>query len=342
MDRVLWIAPNLNHYKVRFLNYLSKNGEVKLYVLAGAPMKDKGHGIDERNIFFSKITVQANKRNFHIHPTVYLTLIRLIFMKKFNVILMPIEKKFMPLIFFLFIIKKLLRFKLISYNHPLTRGGIFGLSLNKFVTKLFFRLYDRIIFYTRQGRDWALELNLIPADKALFANNTLDTNEIWKYYNFEVNESEKKVILFIGRLVSNKRLDLLLKYHQKLKKKLVGSRLIIIGDGPKAEEVKNFTKADDSICWKGAIINEAEIARYMRQAHLILIPGWSGLSIVHAFCYGKPYATIVGSHPPEIDYLIDGLNGLLLSGKIGEDCDRLASFLLDSESYEKLERIAIV
>ena len=51
----------------------------------------------------------------------------------------------------------------------------------------------------------------------------------------------------------------------------------------------------------------------MKKASLVFVPGLSGLSINHAFAYGRPYATFSAErHGPEINYLINGVNGFII------------------------------
>lgn len=330
----------MNHYKARFLSRLAQGRELDITVPAGAEMREKGHKRHREEEAFTRIDLNAAKENFHLTPAVYFTLFQLVSRQKYDVVLMPLEKKHIPLIMFLFVLKLFFRYKLVSYNHPSTRGSSLGPSMDRFITKSLFALYDRVIFYTREGMDLAVDSKFLPLGKAFFANNTLDTEGIWKHYEFEINRSAAKVILFIGRLIANKRLDLLFKYFEQLKKSLPGVRLNIIGDGPEAPKVKLAVENDDSITWQGAVVDEVEIARHMRAAHLVFVPGWSGLSIVHALCYGKPYVTIAGPHPPEIDYLRDGENGLILRGDIIEDCARITELLTDQDNYDKMCRAA--
>jgi len=343
MSRILWIAPNLNHYKAKVLNCLAQNGRIDLAVLSGATPITKGHRSLDEDFLFTKVTLTARKASFHFHPGVYAKLFTILSSRKVDIVVMPLEKKHVLIIFFLFVLRFLFKYNLVSYNHPLVRSkNRSNPVFEKLYTKLLFRLYDKIIFYTKQGHSWALKQGLLTQNKAFFANNTLDTEEIWRHYNFEVNRSDTKTILFIGRLIANKRLDLLLKYYTELKNGLPGMRLIIIGDGPEAHKVKSAVEKDQLISWKGAIVDEEVISRYMRRAHLVLVPGWSGLSIIHAFAYRKPYATIQGSHPPEIVYLKDGENGLILTGNITKDCKRITGFLSDTVLYEAACRSAFV
>ena len=88
---------------------------------------------------------------------------------------------------------------------------------------------------------------------------------------------------------------------------------------------------DTSIKVLGGIVQERAISKHMKDVSLVFIPGDSGLSINHAFCYGKPYATIKSkNHGPEINYLKNGINGFLLSGDFNSDVSKICSVLISN------------
>ncbi len=336
--RVLWIAPNLNHYKARVLNRLVHYGQLELTVLAGAPERDLGHrGAESAEASLSLVRTPVPKSSFHVAPAVYRELFRLTRLRCFDVVLMPCEKKHLPLVVFLSALRKPHQFSLATYTHPVmrSRGLRYGRA-NRLLTRIMFGMFDRVIFYTEESMGQALGLRLLPPAKASYANNTLDTDSIDAAYEFAPPPSEPR-ILFLGRLTPDKRVDLLLEYYAELRKLLPKLRLVVIGDGPQAAVIATAAAQDEGIEWQGALVDEAVIAGIMRGIQLVLVPGHSGLSIVHAFCYGRPYACIRSeSQPPEIAYLRDGVNGLLLDGTVREDVPRLARLLVDSvllESY---------
>jgi len=335
---ILWIAPNLNHYKSRFLERLSQTG-LELTVIYGKGSQEQGHQSDNSETTFNKISTSSEKEDFQYRFDTYFNLYQQINTKPFDVVLMPLERKFILTILFLLLLKIKYSFKLVSYNHPLVKFKYRQpLFIEILVTKFFYSLYDKIIFYTEQGKNFALTHKLLPKRKAYFANNTLDTESIWQNYSFKVNLSSPKTILFIGRLIQNKRLDLLFAYYRAVKRQLPETRLIIVGDGSESSIVKSEVTKDKDIIWRGAIVDERLIAQEMARSHIILNPGHSGLSIVHSFCYGKPYVTSAEykNHPPEIDYLADGHNGLLLTGDKKVDVQRIIDLLTSEEDYEHM------
>ncbi|GAB6907137.1 hypothetical protein DESC_390008 [Desulfosarcina cetonica] len=341
MVKILWIAPNLNHYKARFLSRLNQRREIDIYVFAGATNKQLGH-TEGKERDFKFTTVPVVKEKFSYNPIVYIRIGSLIRRENFDWVLMPAEKKNIPLILYLYILKKIIGFKLITYNHPMLRFNSIPGRLEKLTPLTLFSLYDKVIFYTYQSMKLAIESNIINRAKAAYANNTLDTDHIWKFYSFRVNSSEPKRLLFIGRLVPYRELDLLLRYFRWLKTMLPGVELIVIGDGPEAPKIQKAAADDPQITWCGAITDEALVAKEMQRAHAVFMPGHSGLSIVHAFAYGKPYIASANypNHPPEIDYLQDGVNGLLLNGNMESNLARIAGLLDDAKAYERMCRAA--
>jgi glycosyltransferase involved in cell wall biosynthesis len=342
MLKILWFAPNLNHYKSKLLSFLSSNFQADIHVVAGAQIERKGHVLEKNNIEkFLKYKINAQKEYIGIKPNVYIKIFKLIKRCKFDIVLIPLEKKFIFLIFFMYVLKYFYNYKLVSYNHPMSdcKNKIIFL-IEKIYRKLFYLLYNRVIFYTETAMKQEIKRGLISHQKAFFANNTLDTQHIWNYYSFKINKSKEKSILFIGRLIPNKRIDDVLRYYNFLKKEIPRLKIIVIGDGPERTKMMRAINEDPFIVWKGAIVDERILAKEIKNCHLIFVPGHSGLSVVHSFCYGKPYVTIGGPHPPEIAYLKDGVNGLILIGKLNEDCKRIINLLKDQDSYARMCKAA--
>lgn len=334
MARVLWIAPNLSHYKARFLNRLAARPNVELTVLTGAELRSQGHRHVKQDEVFSRVDVDAAKPWFGSSPSAFVSATRLILNGSFDWVLVPAEKKNIPLFAYLYLLKLVCRFRLITYCHAAVRssGDITRVG-DVLVTKFLFSLCDRVIFYTEASCDWAVRKGLLPSIKATYANNTLDTTEIWRNYSFEITPLDAQCLLFIGRLVREKKLEKLFEYYSELKKSLPKLRFIVVGDGPEAQVVQSAARRDSSIEWHGAIVEEEKVAGLMRQANLVFVTGRSGLSIVHAFAYGKPYSTLRGYHGPEIVYLRHGENGLLLSGTAASDCQAIRDLLTQPQLY---------
>jgi len=336
--KLLWLAPNLNHYKARFLNELQKSGKISLFLLGGTPAKKDGYASFADSFAFQFREVAVPKAKWgHSLP-----LLRCILNwhkeARFDWIMAPAEGKFLFLVIGLSIFRKISGFKLFSYNHAFA-----GKSRRaEFMTRFLYRFFDRVVFYTEHERELALAAKLLPESKAFFANNTLDHKTVDPYYRFEIKDRENPALLFIGRLIPNKRVDALLDHYGRLKDRIPGLKLLIIGDGPQAALVRKAAAEDENIEWFGALSDEAKIAPVMKRADVVCNLGASGLSVMHSFIYGKPYIAMTrADNGPECWYLRDGQNGLMLSEEnTSGNLDRIVSLFADRDQYEKMCRAA--
>lgn len=328
MTNILWVTAGLNHYKARFLNHLASESIINLTLLTGIGRKNMGDEELQSELNFKHIKVNVLKKDFGNSKLVK-TELKAIF-NAYDWVLIPAEKK--NLILFLYALKLRRRNKkvrLFSYNHPIFKSGKGKITLiDRWLTKWFYKKLDRVIFYTEHSCKWALKEGLIDSKKAYWANNTVDNAEIKKYYTYQLPPKGETVMVFIGRLISSKRIPDLLTYYRELKQGIPNLRLEIIGDGPENHLVKSAIQSDSSINWHGTLIDEEQIAPIMEKASLVFIPGHSGLSVNHAFSYGRPYITLQGSsHAPELDYLDEGINGYVLDGNFESNINTIQNLL---------------
>ena len=306
--KILWIAPLFNNYRYKILKELSKLNEVEMNLLSGDFRFEEKHN-SKLDFYWKNINV--SKLFFGIHPKSFFVLYKEIKVFKPKVILVPIENKFLFLIIFSFFLKPFFKFKLISYNHYLPKKNNF---YNRLFTKFIFRLYDKIIFYTK--KDWLKSINdkIINSQKSSYANNTLVV-----YQKPFLNRSLDNQInlIFIGSLRKDKNIKELIELFKILKEKNNNIQLKIIGDGPLKNYILKKQKSISGILYYGEILDEDIIAAHMNKSHIFINLGHSGLSIVHSFCYGLPYVASKSylNHPPEISYLDDGENGILVDAK---------------------------
>jgi glycosyltransferase involved in cell wall biosynthesis len=192
----------------------------------------------------------------------------------------------------------------------------------KIIVKRFFYhlqavLADVFIVYGSKARDYLESLG-VDLEKVVLAQNTVDTDEIFDRYDYFVQESRKlrmqmgltnkRIILFVGRVNRYKRLDILLGAYRVVKSRLRDVALLIVGDGPELDNIKREVARDcvPDIYFRNMTFSE--VNPYFAMCNLFVIPGLGGLAINQAMCFSKP---IVCSEADgtEIDLVIDGLNG---------------------------------
>lgn len=152
--------------------------------------------------------------------------------------------------------------------------------------------------------------------------------------------TDVKIILYFGRVVKYKGLDLLIKAFRRIK--YDNAILLICGDGDYLNECKEYVKdcSIKNIIFAGSIQPNYR-QYYFEQSNIFVLPNrfyegneaW-GLSINEAMQYGKP---IIASEATgaAYDLIVNGENGFIIRN---EDVDGLAKALkiiLEDEDLEK-------
>lgn len=183
--------------------------------------------------------------------------------------------------------------------------------------------------YTERGRQ-ALVAAGMPAQNVTVVRNTLDLEEQAALHDAVSASSEPElrsrlglepksvVLLYLGRVYAEKRVDKLVGLVRRLRERGGGHwsvECVVIGDGPALEDAKACADGAAGAHFLGRIDDQALIAEYMRIAAALVIPGKVGLALNHAFAHGVPVLTRAsGLHAPEAEYLRHGANGLMVEG----------------------------
>jgi glycosyltransferase involved in cell wall biosynthesis len=154
---------------------------------------------------------------------------------------------------------------------------------------------------------------------------------------YDVQNYKALRILFIGRLLHQKKVDLLIYAISTLKIR-VKFCLDIIGDGPCAKELQeqvNQLEIQDKVTFHGAIYDEATKNKIIGSCHISVIPGLGGLAVQESMANGLP--VLCGSTDgTEKDHIINGVNGYLVSEPITvEIIQKMISKFCDLSLYEK-------
>ncbi len=150
-----------------------------------------------------------------------------------------------------------------------------------------------------------------------------------------------QVGLYCGSLYPDKRLDYMVAAADKIKAALPDFHLLIIGDGPSAAEIKQAALSRPWLQWLG-VRKGVEKAGYFRLAHVVLNPGLVGLHVLDSFCAGVPMVTTSDArHSPEIAYLKNGENGLVVTGDADAYATAIIALLQNPVRYAQLQTGAL-
>lgn len=226
-----------------------------------------------------------------------------------------------PLAWLAILAARLRRKRVLLYTHGWKR-----VDTNRAIHMLrlsFMRLSDGLLLYGNRAKSIGLASG-IPAEKMYVAYNSMDyatmTSLRDKISTEDSSELREKLfgdknlptIIYTGRLVASKRVDFLLAACNLIRRQGQEVGLIIVGGGPEAPTLKDLAAQQAlRVHFTGALYEEQELAPLFAAANVMVVPGPTGLSAVHAMTYGTPVVTsdVWGSHGPEIEGIVPGCTG---------------------------------
>ncbi len=118
--------------------------------------------------------------------------------------------------------------------------------------------------------------------------------------------------IYVGGMYAEKRLDFLLQACALVRKDIPNFEIVFLGSGPDKAIVEEAASEHDWVRYVGPKFQEEKVPYFML-SKLVLLPGAVGLSVLDSFALEVPLVTTaVPSHGPEIDYLEDGVNGVVV------------------------------
>jgi len=219
----------------------------------------------------------------------------------------------------------------------------------KFLAGFFSRSADALLVPGTKHREFFTGLGVSP-DKIFIMPNVSNLHVKEDDYGNcekirqELGLEDKKVILFVGRLIKLKGLRYLLKAFKKLHKKVGDARLVVVGDGEcrgELEKLAHSLKIEDLLYFQGNVPNDL-LGAYYLLTNIFVLPSITThhadacpLVVNEAMSFGKP---VVTSDAVGNTFMIeDGINGFVVPER---DCDALNEalykILMDPELEEKM------
>lgn len=116
----------------------------------------------------------------------------------------------------------------------------------------------------------------------------------------------------LGSLYPAKRPGFVLDAADRIREAVPDFQLVVIGDGPDRGLVDAAARSRPWIRVLGARTGDAMVDA-AATGDVLLNPGLVGLAVLDAFALELPMITIAGDHhSPEFEYLLDGVNGIVL------------------------------
>lgn len=191
------------------------------------------------------------------------------------------------------------------------------LKFKNFLASIFYRKADYHLTYSTVASKYSqmmgvdankievcyngIELDkMIENEAAIISNSQLIRNklELTNHYTF----------LYVGGLLPQKKLDMLIDAFAELRKRYENIKLLIIGDGPLKDQLLRKLELinDNKIMYLGRILSESDF--YFMASDCLVMPGTGGLALNQAMFWRK--ICIVGeADGTEDDLIFDGKTG---------------------------------
>ena len=148
-------------------------------------------------------------------------------------------------------------------------------------------------------------------------------------------------ILYAGRLIKHKNVDILLRAIDIVKKKMPNIKCGIIGDGPEKENLTKLTKNQNlerNIEFLGFLEEDKEVISYMKSSKVFVLPSTregAGLVTLEANACGLPAITVNHEENAAVEVVINEENGFICGLSDGDIAKKILVALDKKEDMEK-------
>jgi glycosyltransferase involved in cell wall biosynthesis len=221
------------------------------------------------------------------------------------------------------------------------------------IRKLMVKRTDALLLYSEKESKRYQEMG-VPREKCFVTQNTVDIEGIDAAVAAtqqgdiqtclkKLNVTEGPLLMHVGRLARNKRLDLLLKTIPNLQKTWPDIKLALIGEGPENEDLKHLASElsiSDVVYFLGPITDHNRLAPWVLASDLFIAPAQIGLMAPMCMAYGKALviSDVPEQHGPEVQVFLPGKTGLNYRFGDIDDLTRTINTILNSP--EKCEHFA--
>ena len=208
--------------------------------------------------------------------------------------------------------------------------GIFG----KIIERTMLGLTDNLITVSYKTQKDLREIK--KSERSIVIPNGIDFNHIQSIKPSD----EISDIIFAGRLIKEKNVDILIKSIQIVKQKIPNVRCMIVGDGPersKLEELSFNLKIQENIEFMGFTENYDDLIGYMKSSSVFVLPSIRegfGIVVIEANASGLPVVVVNHKMNAAVDLVQEGINGFRADALPEDIADKIIKSI---ENKEKME-----
>ena len=212
---------------------------------------------------------------------------------------------------------------------------------------MFLRLADINILYENRSKKLLIESGFDKKTLEVIYNSLDYDNQLKLFKKLDKKKNSNQlfkkkmpIIVFIGRLTKNKKIDILIKSIGIINKNIPKVNLLVIGDGPQKKNLELLsikTLKKSNYLFYGELYNEKKIAELLYKSSICISPGNIGLAAIHSLTYGTPVASHknLNFQMPEVESIIEGENGFLFKEDDINDLSNKIIFWIKNKKTNK-------
>jgi len=254
---------------------------------------------------------------------------------------------------------KMLGIKFVVWAHAINSKDRYSknISIKTHIKWIYMRVADAVIVYSNSGK--ALLPKYINAQKVFVASNTLNMDKLSEIKEqlekSGKSEIKRKVgfqhrynLIFIGRMLKEKKPSVLFDVFQNLPENIRQQTAIhFVGEGECKDSLVKKAERDvykTHFVFHGEILDEYITGELLYASDLMVMPGYLGLSINHAFAFGCPVCSFAPGksgpfHSPEVEYLKNDQTGILVEeNSVKEMAKHIANYLPDEPKQLRFKK----
>ena len=326
MKKLIIITHVLAQYRSDFFNSLKEEllkNDIELEVIYGKDSYINALKKDEVEIEWAKY---IPNKFFKIGKTELIWQPCLKDIKGKDLVIVDNANRFL-INYYLIFARKYSKYKFAFWGHGRNLQDKVNSWPNKF-KYLFLNKCDWWFAYTSLSKKILLSKKY-PLNRITVVQNAIDTFSIRKFYA-EINESEildiqkelgindSLTAIYCGAMYPEKNFDFILETCYRVKLEIPNFHMIFMGSGIEANKVIEASKSIDWIHYVGSKFGNDRV-KYFKASQIQIMPYYVGLGIVDSFTLETPIITTSNPfHGPEIDYLENGINGIMTNDNIDD------------------------
>ncbi|OIO61527.1 hypothetical protein AUJ83_04770 [Candidatus Woesearchaeota archaeon CG1_02_33_12] len=215
--------------------------------------------------------------------------------------------------------------------------GVFGVIIEKIVSKL----TKNIVAVSNKTKNNLISLG-VNKKYISVVYNWVDIKEIKK-----IKGSKKKLdIIYAGRLMKHKNINILIKSVYLAKKEFPDIKAVIIGDGPEKTKLRALTKRlglEKNIKFMDFMLKEQAYG-FMKSSKLFVLPSileGFGIIVIEANACGLPVITVKHKRNASANLIKDYNNGFVCKLSEAHIAEKIIILLKDNKLRENMSKKSI-